>query len=210
MRIIKTMPYLTLVFVMVFIISLFGSLLGDKLPKLSILRPEPSYVRLALLVLWAVLAANNMFKIDFRVGYDIEGHIEYIEYIATKGLLPLASDGWEMLQAPLNYIINAPLYALLIKRIELPWVVQILRIIPFICGLLQIEIVYRAARFVFVQRKDLQIIAIVTGSLLPMHTYMCQLVNNEPLAGFLMSLEVFFVCHLLCPARKSGDPVILF
>jgi hypothetical protein len=108
-----------------------------------------------------------------------------------------------MNQAPLNYILSAPLYALLIKRLELPWVVQILRIIPIIAGLLQIEIVYRAAQLVFSQRKDLQIIAIVTGSLLPMHTYMCQVVGNEPLAGCFISLVVLFCMSLVMPAQKE-------
>ena len=203
---IKTMPYLAVVFVMAFIISLLGSLYGDKVPKLSKWWTEPPYVRLALLVLWAVLAVNNMFKIDFRVGYDIEGHIEYIAYIVTKGSLPLASDGWQMFQAPLNYILSAPLYALLIKRLELPWVIHILRIIPIICGLLQIEIVYRAARLVFMQRKDMQIIAIVTGSLLPMHTYICQVVGNEPLAGVFISLVVLFCMSLVMPSQKEQRP----
>jgi len=199
---IKIMPYLAVVFVMVFIISLLGNLHGDKVLKLSRWRPEPSYVRMALLVLWAVLAANNMFKINFRIGYDIQGHIEYIEYILVNGSLPLASDGWQMFQAPLYYIFNAPLFALLIKRLGVPWVIQILRIIPVICGLLQIEIVYRAARFVFAQRKDLQIIAIVTGSLLPMHTYMCQFVGNEPLAGCFISLIVLYCMSLVMPGQK--------
>jgi Dolichyl-phosphate-mannose-protein mannosyltransferase len=200
---IKTMPYLAVVFAMVFIISLLGSLYGDKVPKLSKWWAEPPYVRLALLVLWAVLAANNMFKIKYWVGYDIMEHIEYIAFIVVKGSLPLATDGWQMNQAPLNYILSAPLYALLIKRLELPWVVQILRIIPIIAGLLQIEIVYRAAQLVFSQRKDLQIIAIVTGSLLPMHTYMCQVVGNEPLAGCFISLVVLFCMSLVMPTQKE-------
>ncbi len=203
---IKTMPYLAVVLVMVFIIALLSSLHGDKVQKFSKCRPDPSYVRLALLVLWAILAVNNMFKIDYQVGFDIKWHIEYIEYIVTRGSLPLASAGWQMFQAPLNYVLSAPLYALLTKWVELPRVVQILRIVPVICGLLQIEIVYRAARLVFVERKDLQIVAIVTGSLLPMHTYMCQVVGNEPLAGCFMSLVVFFCMSLVMPVQKERRP----
>ena len=202
---IKIMPCLTVLFVVVFIISLLGSLHGDKMGKLSKWRPEPSHVRLALLVLWAVLAANNMFKINFQVGYDIQGHIEYINYVATKKLLPLASDGWQMFQAPLNYILSAPLYASLIKWLGLPKVIQILRIIPIVCGLLQIEIVYRTVRLVFAQRKDLQIIAIFTGSLLPMHTYMCQFVGNEPLAGCFISLIILYCVSLVIPDQKERE-----
>lgn len=199
----KIMLYLAVAFVMVLVISLLSSLRGDMAQKVSRWRPEPSHVRWILLVLWAVLAVNNMFKMNFQIGFDIRGHIEYIDYIVTKGSLPLASDGWQMFQAPLNYILSAPIYALLIKWLDLPWIVKILRIIPIICGLLQIEVVFRAARLVFAQRKDLQIIALVTGSLLPMHTYICHVVGNEPLAGCLISLMVLFCMSLVMPGQKE-------
>ena len=199
----KIMPYLAVAFVMALIISLLGSLREDMAQKVSRWRWEPSHIRWIMLVLWAVLAVNNMVKMNFQMGFDIQGHIEYIDYIVTKGSLPLASEGWQMFQAPLNYMLSAPLYALMIKWIDLPWIVKILRIIPIICGLLQIEVVYRAARLVFVQRKDLQIIAIVTGSLLPMHTYICQVVGNEPLAGCLISLMVLFCMSLVMPGQKE-------
>ena len=67
-----------------------------------------------------------MFKLNFQVGSDIWGHIEYIDFIVTKYSLPLATDGWEMFQAPLNYILSAPLYALLIKWMDMPWIVKIM------------------------------------------------------------------------------------
>jgi hypothetical protein len=197
------MPYLAVVFLMTFIISLLGGMQEDRSQKVSRWRPEPSLVRWALLVSWAALAINNMFRLNFQVGSDIMGHTAYIDYIVIKGSLPLASDGWEMFQPPLNYMLSAPLYALLIKFLDLSWIVKMLRIIPIICGLLQIEIVYRAARLVFAQRKDLQIIAIVAGSLLPIHTYTCQVVSNEPLAGCFISLMVLLCMSLVMPAQKE-------
>jgi hypothetical protein len=59
---------------------------------------------------------------------------------------------------------------------------------------------------VFAQRKDLQIIAIVTGSLLPMHTYMCQIVGNEPLTGCLISLVVLYCISLVMPGQIERGP----
>jgi hypothetical protein len=79
-------------------------------------------------------------------------------------------------------------------------------IIPVACGLLQIEIVYRTARLVFADRKDLQIIAIITGSLLPIHTYACQYVGNEPLGSFFMSLVVLLCLSLIMPQQKERHP----
>jgi hypothetical protein len=200
---IKILPYLAIVFLIVFVLSLTNRLQKEKLPKSLQNLTEPSQVRWILLGLFAVLSVNNMFKINFQIGFDIKGHIEYIQYIVAKGSLPLAPDGWQMFQSPLNYIISAPVYALMVKWFDWPTVVKILRIIPIVCGLLQIEIVYRAARLVFPQRKDLQIIATITGALMPMHTYITQVVGNEPLAGCFISLLVLFCLKLVMPGQKE-------
>ncbi|MCX5848779.1 MAG: glycosyltransferase family 39 protein [Deltaproteobacteria bacterium] len=205
-------PYLAIVFIMMFLISMFGSFYEDKVQKIIKWRLEPSYIRWGLLFLWAILSINNMFKLNFQVGTDGWGHIQYIDYIVTKGSLPLASDGWQMYQAPLNYILSAPLYAFLIKWIDFPSVVKTMGIIPVISGLLQIEIVYRIARLVFAQRKDLQIIATVAGSLLPIHTYACQSVGNEPLAACFISLLILLSVSLVMPdqrERKTGYFVLM-
>jgi hypothetical protein len=200
---VKILPYLVIVFIVVLLISLFTNLYEDKTRRFFGWRPEPSHIRWTLLFLWTVLAFNNMFKLNFQVGTDGWGHIEYIDYIVTKGSLPRFFEGWQMHQAPLNYILSAPLYAFLIKWFDLPSIVKIMVIIPVTCGLLQIEIVYRTARLVFADRKDLQIIAIVTGSLLPIHTYLCQYVGNEPLAAFFISLVILLCLPLIMPGQKE-------
>ena len=200
---IAILPYLTGVFLLVFIISLFANWNDAKEPQFLDWRPKPSHIRWTLLFFWAVLAVNNMFNLNYQVGTDGWGHIEYIDYIVTKGSLPLAPEGWHMFQAPLNYILSAPLYALLIKWLDLPSVVKIMGIIPVICGLLQIEIVYRMARLVFEERKDLQIIAVIAGSLLPIHTYACQYVGNEPLAACFISVVILLCVSLIMPDQKE-------
>jgi len=196
-------PYLTIVFVIVLTIPFLVRYLGHVIQKIPSWGTEPSHIRWAFLFLWALLALNNLFRLNFQVGSDVWGHIEYIDYIVKNRSLPLASEGWEMYQAPLNYILSAPLYALLIERFDLPFVVKVLAIIPIICGLLQIEIVYRAARFVFAGRKDLQNIAIIAGALLPVHTYACQYVGNEPLGGLFMSLVILLCLSLIMPNQKE-------
>ena len=196
-------PYLSVVFIMVFCFSwTYGS--GKKVfPKLLQWIVQPCHVRWGLLGLWAILSINNMFKLNYQTGSDVWGHIDYIDYIATKGTLPLAPEGWQMFQAPLNYLLSAPLYAVLSKWLDLPSVVKIMTIIPVLCGLLQIEIVYRTARLVFTQRKDLQIIAVIAGSLLPVHTYVCQYVGNEPLTACLVSVLILLSVELILPDRKE-------
>jgi hypothetical protein len=199
-------PYLAFIFVVTLAVALWTS--GGKNKSGESLRRmlEPSRVRWLMLLGWAVLSVNNLYHLNYQVGTDGWGHIEYIDYIVTKGRLPLAPEGWHMFQAPLNYIISAPLYALLIKWFDFPVVVKLLGIIPVICGLLQIEIVYRAARLVFQGKKGLQILTIIIGALLPIHTYACQYVGNEPLAACLISYVILLCLYLIVPEQKErGD-----
>ena len=200
---VKILPYLVIVFIVVLLISLFTNLYEDKMRRFFGCRPEPSHIRWTLLFLWTVLAVNNMFRLNFQVGPDVWGHIDYVDYIVTKGSLPKFWEGWQMHHGPLNYILSATLYAFLIKWFDLPSIVKIMVIIPVACGLLQIEIVYRIARRVFADRKDLQIIAVVTGSLLPIHTYACQYVGNEPLAGCFISIVILLCVSLIMPDQKE-------
>jgi hypothetical protein len=196
------LPYLMIVFVIVLLISWFANGHEGKMRKYVDWVREPSHIRWMLLFLWTVLSVNNMFKLNFQVGPDIWGHIDYINYLVTKWSLPPFFEGWQTSQMPLNYVLNIPLYTVLIKYFDLSWIVKMLRIIPIVCGLLQIEIVYRTARLVFADRKDLQIIAIITGSVLPIHTYACQYVGNEPLTGCLISLMILLCISLIMPGQK--------
>ena len=66
-----------------------------------------------MLAAWLLLAANNFRKLPAGLGYDLEGHLDYIRFIADRGQLPDASDGIEMFQAPLYYAISAGFYRLL-------------------------------------------------------------------------------------------------
>lgn len=203
-------PYLAVIFVVTLTVSLWTSGDKNKVGESLGRKLEPSHIRWLMLLCWAVLCVSNLFHLNYQVGTDGWGHIEYIDYIVTKGRLPLAPEGWHMFQAPLNYIISAPLYALLIKWFDFPVVVKLLGIIPVICGLLQIEIVYRAARLVFQEKKGLQIMTVIAGAMLPIHTYACQYVGNEPLAACLISYVILLCLYLIVPDQKErGDKYFL-
>jgi len=191
------LPVLVFVFAFVFTWTMLNFHRIDRLKWLEQWRPKPYHIRWAMLLLWSVLAANNIFKIPWYIGYDVREHCKYIQYIGENLSLPLATDGLQMFEAPLYYIINLPLCALFVNFVDRTTLVEILRIIPLICGLLQIEIVYRSAKLVFPDKNDLQIITTLVGGLLPMHTLICQVVGNEPLAGYLTSLVILLSLSLL-------------
>jgi len=49
--------------------------------------------------------------------------------------------------------------------------ITLLRIIPMICGILQIEICYRTIKCIYPQRKDYLILGAVIGGFFPMNIY---------------------------------------
>ncbi len=148
----------------------------------------PPGLRFVVMGAVLVLGVNNLFRIPMVTGFDIEGHINYIHYIATKGALPLAHEGWQMFQSPLYYLVCAGPYWALSKVFDLDVVVKLLRIVPVLCSVAQVELAYRIVRRVYPDRQGLQMAGAVFAGVLPMNLYISQYIGNEPMAGVLSGL----------------------
>jgi hypothetical protein len=157
----------------------------------------PSRVRWLLLAGWVVMALNNTWRLPRDMGFDIQQHYEYADFISHYHRLPLATDGWQMFQPPLFYLVASPWYSVLKLLLDGEAVVKLMRFLPLLCGLAQIEIVYRVARVVFPDKDDLQIIATTVGGLLPMQICIAQVFGNEPLAGCLTAALILLCFRLL-------------
>jgi hypothetical protein len=184
-------------FVICFFAVLFSRSAQEKYPRLRGTVWSPSRIRWVLLAAWAVLAVNNMSKIPLYIGFDASGHYAYILYIIKKRAIPLATEGWQMFQAPLYYLLSAGFLKLLSLFFSAKTVSYMLRIIPLLCGALQVEMAYRAVRYVFPDRKDLQAMGTIIGGLLPMNLYISQVLGNEPLAGVLSAAAIVLALGIL-------------
>lgn len=153
-------------------------------------------VRWILIALMALLAANNLVKLPLHIGMDNPAHLEYIRHIAEGRGLPLAGMGWQMFQPPLYYLASAPLL-LLVERIAPATVEYALRLVPWACGLLQVELCYRALRAVHPHREDLQIVGLLLSALLPVNLYMSQTIGNEPVSALFSSLALVLLLQRL-------------
>jgi hypothetical protein len=188
--------YLPLV-LLCFFSALFFPSVQNRYPRLQTMAANPSMVRWVLLGAWALLGVNNITKIPLNIGFDVEFHYDYISYILDKGTLPLATEGWQMFQSPLYYLISALLQFLLSPFFSENSVQFMLRSIPLVCGALQVQLTYQALRYVFPARKDLQVLGTVLGGLLPMNLYISQTVGNEPLAGVLSAAAIVLVLGIM-------------
>jgi hypothetical protein len=192
------MPFLLPIFAIVFLMSLTVRSGPSASTRIKEAFLHPSRVRWVLIGLWVALAINNISKLPLNLGYDAVNHYEYITYIVKNHRVPLASEGWQMFQSPLNYLISACLYSVLSAFTENGDTLNMLmRIIPLSCGALQVEVVYRALKSYSPDRRDLQILGIIVGGLLPMNIYVAQYVGNEPMAGLLSAAALTMSLRLL-------------
>lgn len=159
--------------------------------------------RFIVILLWIVLAINNIAKIPLDAGMDIKGHMQYVMFIYEDFRIPFANDGWQTFQAPLFYVLSAFLYKFLSIFFSIETSQILLRILPLFCGIVQVEICYRTMKYVYPDRNDLQSIGTVIGGFLPMNIYMSQFIGNEPLAALFSSAATFFIFKIL---SSHGSP----
>ncbi|MBI4912073.1 MAG: hypothetical protein HY823_04990 [Acidobacteria bacterium] len=161
--------------------------------------PSPATLRWLLMGALGLLGLNNFFKLPLHLGMDLPTHLDYVRFIAEGRGLPLATDGWQMFQPPLYYLLSTPLH--LLFRTWGPQAGEYaLRLIPWSCGLLQVELAHRILRETFPGEEGSQRAGLLLASLLPVNLTMSQVHGNEPLSGVLASLAILLV------VRRLGRP----
>ena len=189
------------VFVPVFLLAAGWSLAlggsGALAARLRRLTPTASGVRWLALGAWSALAAHDLHALPYGVGYDVDGHLQYIEYVVRKGGIPLADQGWQMFQAPLYHLVSAPLYLAFGRLFGPIEAAHALRVVPLLCGAAQIELCYRIVRRIHPGREDLQSLGTLLGGFLPINVYLSQNLANEPLMALFASALILLSLELL-------------
>ncbi len=191
-------PLLLLVFGGVFTITVLRG--WQVLPPSPLTRwphAAPSLLRFLILGCWIALGINNLSKLPLVAGFDSAGHQKYIQFLVENEALPYADDGWQMFQTPLYYLVSTAVLAVLLPGFDINTIWPLLRIIPFVCGALQVEWCYRALRHAFPGRSDLQSLGVLLGGLMPMNIYISSGYTNEPMAGMFSALAVLWVVKAL-------------
>ena len=160
-----------------------------------------SGLRWALLGACAVLWLNNVPKLPLSAGFDINAHLEYIRYVAETRSIPDARHGLQTFQSPLYYMVSAVFVMAFGNLAAEETLSYLLRLIPVLCGLVQIEVCYRAVRIAFPGSDGAQKLGLLVGGLLPMNLYLSNYVGNEPMAGCLSAAAG--VIALACVTRTS-------
>ena len=157
----------------------------------------PNRLRLLLIALWLLLAGVDMGSVPVAYGFDLVPHLQYLDFILARHRLPLGTEGWQLFQAPLFYLVASPLWLLLKTCSSQDRAAVLLRVVPISCGCVMIELVYRTLRGVFPARVDLQRVGLVVGGLLPVNLYMMQFPSNEPFMAVFGAATAWSVCRWL-------------
>ena len=154
-------------------------------------------------ILWIVLFWNNLGSLYRTVGFDAADHLEYIEYLLDQKALPLASDGWEMYQPPLYYMVSAMVLGAFGLSTFDDTGVTLLRLLGLTAGIAQFTLVFASLRLIFPNQPLRQWGGLILAAFLPMHLYLFHYVTNETLAATLVSATVYLCLRILRDEQPS-------
>ncbi|PYK65628.1 MAG: hypothetical protein DME50_08125 [Verrucomicrobia bacterium] len=150
--------------------------------------------------LWLLLFWNNARLLPVHVGFDSEEHLKYINYIQEHRVLPLPTEGWEMYQPPLYYLIAAASLSACKLSINDSMSVVVLRLLGGFFGIVELILIFLSLRLLVPARTAL--VGFFLAAFLPMHLYMAHYVTNEMLTAALATATLYLCLGLL----KSETP----
>lgn len=202
---ILTLPWTLPVFVLIACARWEWTCSGGTPAWLVRITPSPGALRWILIAAFLLLGANNLPRLQEFLGFDIGGHMEYFAFLIEHKRLPIATEGWELYQAPLYYLASVIPYAIFTQFLTDVETTKAMRFISILCGAAQIEIAYRVMRTIYPNRAGLQSLGVLAAGLLPMNIYASQYVSNEPFTALLGALVILFTLKLL---RTTAYPPI--
>jgi len=150
--------------------------------------------------LWVLLFWNNSRLLPFHAGFDFPEHLKYIEYIQKNWSLPLPTEGLEMYQPPLYYLIGAAALSACRLSINDPQSVVVLRLLGGFFAIAQFVLVFLSLRLLLPLR--VAFIGLLLAAFLPMLLYLAHYVTNEMLTATLATAALYLCLRLL----KSAVP----
>src|SRR5262245_34808554 len=150
--------------------------------------------------LWLILFWHNARLLLLNTGFDSNGHLEYIDYIQKHGSLPLPTEGWEMHQPPLYYLIAAGSLSACNLSVDDPQSIVVLRSLGAVFGIAQFVLVFLSLRLLLPPQTAL--VGLLLVAFLPMYLYLAHYVTNEMLSAVVATLTLYLCLRLL----KSDTP----
>src|SRR5438094_4922582 len=186
--------------IVLLVIASVAIFIWNLILKSSTTRWQEKTLLLILAGLWLLLFWNNSRLLPFHAGFDSEEHLKYINYIQEHRVLPLPTEGWEMYQPPLYYLIAAASLSACKLSINDSMSVVVLRLLGGFFGIVELILIFLSLRLLVPARTAL--VGFFLAAFLPMHLYMAHYVTNEMLTAALATATLYLCLGLL----KSETP----
>jgi cytochrome c-type biogenesis protein CcmH/NrfG len=182
-----------LVLLLLAIIGVIGLDFGVRRGTFARMQRIPGFAAIltSIAVIWLVLLVNNGKSLRFAIGFDADEHAKYIQYIQQHASLPLASDGFEMHQPPLYYLVSAATLKMLALDAQKASGLLALRGLALLTGLALMFLLIGCLRLLLPQSPLQQSVGLVVAACLPMHLYLMHYLSNDLLAGTLALAAVY-------------------
>ncbi len=176
--------------------------LGRSLPE-RLRRRAPEATVAAAILFWTAVYVTKTSRLPLLMGFDIPGHLAYIQFLLERGALPLATDGWSMYHPPLAHALIAGLGSLTGVAPADEAARWVYRLPGFVAGLVNVFAVWLTARRLFAGDPLRTSLAVGFAALLPMSLTMSAYVSNEPVHAALVSAALCVACALLVAPTGS-------
>ena len=189
---------------LLFVLGAIGTLAIRSTASEKALARAPAIVLFSAHVFWLLVYGLRSTTLPVEMGFDIAGHLAYIDFLLERRAVPVATDGWSMYHPPLGHALIAGLAVLFdVSRADAAarW---LYRLPTFLAGLGNVWAVWFVARRLFTNDPLRISLSVGFAALLPMNVYMSAYVSNEPVHAFLVSLSLCAATALLV---RSGTTV---
>jgi len=168
------------------------------------LRKEPTLAVIALVIVsLTILLINNLPQLAPILGFDRDGHLQYIDYILQKKALPLADEGWQMYQPPLFYLLSALMIAPFSSSASTDSSVLALRGFCAVISIAHVLLIFLCLRLLFPKQTRHQLIGLAIGGFLPASLCLAHNITNESLAALFVTAALYFTLRSIQTASDS-------
>lgn len=168
------------------------------------LRDPPLVCAILLILSWIVLFFNNLPQLAPLLGFDRDGHLQYIDYVLQKKALPLANEGWQMYQPPLFYLLSALIIAPFDSSASTDSSVLVLRGFCACIGIIHLILIFLCLRLLFPTQPRHQFVGLLIAALLPANLCLAHNITNETLAALFVTAALYFTLRILQSDRPSA------
>lgn len=156
-----------------------------------------------VVALVAALCVNNLSRLPPVVGFDSPAHLEYIGFLRRQHRLPLASDGWEMYQPPLYYVVSACGAALGRSAGWDDADTAVPKLVSMISGIAQVVLIACILTMLFPDSRPARCAGLILAAALPMNLYISQYPSNEMMSVALVTAALASALRAIRDAAAS-------